>query len=286
MKVFLKQVAAFVLILVVFNVVFLVIVEQLYFREYRQVDLHYHKYLLADSRGVPLGKHLDQYGIYNFSVNGDSYFDMYAKAKYLLDHAPVDTLYLSVDDHTLSIYRERRDNSDRSIIYKGARDFPNYYDYWIAKYVKRYVAYFNSSYRDIVTSYLKSRIRNVVGLRHSPPWVALTPEAQKVRAQRRFNQQFFSASASDSLVATLQKIIALCQRHDVTLIGIRFPLTQTFIRAMDGRSYGAEGYFKKHDLPVYDFKKKYRYHDEYFYNEDHLNERGGEVFAKEFSQIK
>lgn len=286
MKLFLLRTLTFVFVLLVLNVVLLALIEKLYFKEYRRVDLGYHKYLLADSHGVPLRANLNQYGIYNFSSDGDSYADLYAKAQYLMSHSSIDTLYISVDNHMLSSYRERLDNATRSIIYKTPKDFDNRYSYFIAKYIKRYVVYFNSGYRDIINTYLRSLIKNVSGQTSAKPsWAELSYTAQKDRARKRFKQQFTGTVTSTSLTATLQKIINLCHQHNVVIIGIRFPLTQVFLKAMGTHSYGADAYFRKRNIMVYDFQKKYQHQNEYFFDEDHLNEEGGAVFAREFSNM-
>ena len=68
-------------------------------------------FLMGDSHaGVIRQQDLDRLNITNFAYNSESYFDVYNKLHYLTDNFQVDTLYLCVDDHTISMYRQSWSN--------------------------------------------------------------------------------------------------------------------------------------------------------------------------------
>ncbi|NOR45515.1 MAG: hypothetical protein GQ534_08005 [Candidatus Delongbacteria bacterium] len=79
----------------------------------------------------------------------------------------------------------------------------------------------------------------------------------------------------------MNEIVELCKQKNIEIIAIKFPLAKDYLIEVDGRNYGADAYFAKLGIKTFDFSQIYIDHDEYFANQDHLNELGGEIFAKE-----
>ena len=142
MKSFLKNIIVFSLILLVMNIAGYQIVYNRYLSDYEEVKLNFKSYILGDSQGKAVGDQGEEIGVYNFSDDSDSYEDIYRKTIFLLHNTQIDTLFVSVNDHTLSSYRDKRNNSDRSILFEE-KSFLGNIKYYL---IYRYLVLTNSKY--------------------------------------------------------------------------------------------------------------------------------------------
>jgi CTP synthase (UTP-ammonia lyase) len=93
-------------------------------------------------------------------------------------------------------------------------------------------------------------------------------------------KQFSTNVKSTSLQNTLLEIISLCQKNEIELIGIKFPLSNSYIELLDSMSYGADQLFISKDLKVIDLKEVFVDNPEYFANQDHINSKGSKIFTE------
>jgi hypothetical protein len=151
---FFINIILFILLLAGFSVYSFFIVEKYYHSGsgYEQVNLSYHHYILGDSHSYKLKDFTENAGIYNFSFGSDSYYDMYRKLNYLIDNTRLETVFITVNDQSLSVYRERQNNLDRSIFYTTQKEYDNLYEYLKVKYISRYITLFNPKVRSLVRS--------------------------------------------------------------------------------------------------------------------------------------
>ena len=272
------------MILLVLNCALYFLTEKIYWKGYSKIlDENHPSYLLADSHGLPLKQFSEKYGLYNFSAASDSYEDMFRKSRHLIQNSNVQTIYLSVDDHTLAKYREELNNLDRSIVYSLPRDYDSYYDMFKQKYIRNYCVLFDPKSRSAISKYLVSLISRKLGVKSKSSraiWAKLTEEERQKIADARKSRLKWNSIKSKKLTASLLKIVTLCRQNKVELIGIKFPLTKNYIRAIGNDGYKADSIFQSHGLTVLDFSSIYIEHNEYFENQDHLNELGGELFSK------
>lgn len=281
MKRFLRKIARLLLILVLLNGLLYLVAEKLYFSEYREHALDYTSYLLADSHGVAISDFSSNYGIFNFSSASDSYLDMKRKLKFLIANTAVDTIYITVDDHTLSPYREATNNAERSEFYKAAADYSSYSEYITTRYIKHYLIISQPKIGKILLSYLKSSIKNG-GLDTDDKNWENVDKAEKLKSvAMRIKDQFSDDTPSKILEKDLLDIVEICKEDEITLIGIKFPISADYINALHDRSYGADGLFRELDLTVLDFKHAYRQKDHYFKDQDHLNADGAATFVQQ-----
>src|SRR5690606_30478587 len=117
------------------------------------------KYLFADSRGQSLKSIPSQYGIYNFSAGSESYVDIKRKLNFLTARTNIDTIFLYVDDHALSQYRERANNVDRSLFYVARSDYQNPLRYFADK-VKSKIIFFQPQTRSVIRYFCFYKIQN------------------------------------------------------------------------------------------------------------------------------
>ena len=293
MKKFCINILVFSILLMIPNCIFYSIVDSFYWKPYeKKVKLNFKSYLLSDSHGMPLGNFTENYGIYNFSASSDSYDDMYIKAKYLIKNSAVSRILVTVDDHTLSPYREKMNNADRSVIYTDVSDYDSYYEYLAEKYIKRYIVYFNPKCRSIVRGFLKAQISSLISgvksngndeeqpFREEENWTSLTTFEQEALAKKRSRDQFPNEKISKPLTKKLEDIIALCRENNIELIGLKFPLTNDYLDVIDDKSFYADSIFRSNNIKIHDFKYLFSGNDSVFSNQDHLNKDGGRKFAK------
>jgi len=208
---------------------------------------------------------------------------MFRKSRHLIQNSNVQTIYLSVDDHTLAKYREELNNLDRSTVYSLPSDYDSYYSMIKQKYIRNYCVLFNPKSRSAIRKYLVSLISRKLGVKSKSRrtiWAKLTEKERQKIADARRSRLKWNSIKSKKLTASLLKIVTLCKQNKVELIGIKFPLTKNYIRSIGNDGYKADSIFQSHGLTVLDFSSIFIEHNEYFENQDHLNELGGELFSK------
>lgn len=276
MKKFITNIIYFGILLLIINFIFYAITYKAYFKGYQKIDLTFQSYLLADSHGTPLKDHLEEYGIYNFAAASDSYIDMLRKVKYLIRHTEVNRIIMTVDDHTLSPYRENINNRARSSFYIIKEDYASPFT-GIANSLKKHLVLLNPGIRHIIRSFVQSKI---VKSTPSKQWALLSDKERKSASIGRYRFQFNFAYGSDPLKSALDEIIQLCHDNNIELIGIQYPLTKIYKDTIKDSSFYADRYFMSHHLKVLDYRRLYQDDDDYFSNQDHLNPEGSQAFVK------
>lgn len=262
------------------------------FRDYfiPKKDLNkFTNFMMGDSHaGVIQQQDLTALGITNFSFDSESYFDVYNKLNYLIRKHRVDTIYLCVDDHTLSRYRQYWTNAQRSIYFSDYQHYKRYYkanlpNYLSKKYFSIYLPLFDTSHSQILRKRVGALLKREKTRNYDNYDFSEVPVEQRIRrSQQRINTQYPGPEVSESLSRCLEEMIALCEQEDITLIGVKFPLTREFYEELGDRSYGADSIFKAHYLTVYDYKSIFLDSISYFRDQDHLNLKGSELFTDMF----
>ena len=155
MKKFILKMLLFTGFLFVINLIFKKILDEIYFKEYYQVNLDSEIYLLSDSHGGALGNFNDE-KIYNFSAGSDSYFDMKNKLNFLIRKSNIKTIIITVDDHTLSPYRDNSNNLDRSSFFNSREDYVSFFEFLKKKYLFQNLVLLEPKYGALLNKYLKS----------------------------------------------------------------------------------------------------------------------------------
>ncbi|WP_225587080.1 hypothetical protein [Algoriphagus sp. Y33] len=282
-KLFLKQVAVFLFFLLSLNFLLFFLIKGFYIKDYDEVDLEYSAYLLADSHGTPLGDFTEIHAVHNFSGQSDSYLDMERKLKFLIRNTPVKKVYISVDDHTLSPTREKQNNLDRSAYYADPKDFGSYQEFIYDKYLKYYCVFLNGRYSLVIKNFLQDELFDFSkwgGVRSKSSWEDLSALEQTRISQDRINNYFEFSFPSAKMSGSLQRIIGICKEENIELIGLRFPLSKTYVDMLDDESYRADSIMMNHGLRIIDFDSLYLNQDHMFRDMDHLDKDGGEKFVE------
>jgi hypothetical protein len=282
MRKFLYQIIGVLAVLLVFNFALFFVSKKLYYNDYTNFSLDYSSYLLADSHGHALSNMTEEYGIYNFSYSSDSYLDMYRKFIFLLNNTKVDTIYILADEHSLSPYRETGNNSDRSSFYTS-KEYDNSYEYFKAEFIKKYIILLQPKIRDVAHSYVSSKIKKILKFNSEAleDWANMDNNKRIKIAQVRVKEQFpLSDECSADLKQTLLQIINICKENNITLIGIKFPLSLEYLNALGDKTYGVKDVLESAGINILDYHNIFIHHNEYFQDSDHLNEKGAQALVK------
>ncbi len=278
---FLSKVLKFLALLFSVNLLLFCFVKLFYIKDYEQVDLGFSEFILADSHGIPLSDFSEDYRVHNFSEHGDSYLDMERKIKYLIAETEVDKIYLTVDDHTLSPYRENFNNMDRSAYFSVLSDHQDVVEYVEEKYLEYYIVFLHDKYSLVIRNFIESELFDYTkwGGSKKTSWESLSKEAREYKSRMRIQDFFPNTEKSETLTETLNDIISLCKNNDIELIGIRFPLTESFHENLGSKSFNADSIFYQNELKVLDYDSLFFGQDTLFRDQDHLDAEGGDIFA-------
>jgi hypothetical protein len=286
MKKLISNIFGFLIICMAFNGMLLFFAYQVYYKDYIKLpNKKYNSFIFADSHGVPLGDIPGNFNVYNFSTESESYFDIKRKITYLLENEyRIDTIYITVEDHTLSPYREYTNNMARSTVYSSIINYENHYDCFKEKWLKYYLPIFQPKVGALLKSFLKSKIKQGfqknISTSNDWSWEKLPEEERMQFAEIRKKQQFPTDNKSEKLESTLIEIIRLCQLNGITLLGIKFPLSESYLNTMGNINYGADKLFYSNGIKVIDHTLLFKNNNEYFKDPDHLSSLGSVAYTK------
>jgi hypothetical protein len=301
MKKFILHSATFVIIYFIINsLCFYFIAYPLLYKDYFQLvdETQFSSILLSDSHGKALGKNaIEKYQISNLSYGSDSYWDMYHKLVYLNRIGQVDTVILTLDNHNLSPYRENLNNLSRSIALVEFKELDSslelsYFDFFRESVLGFWLPLTNTANSELFQKYFikefKKYSKKNEPLADNKPkkktkrktWADLREEQRIGRTKYRTDDQFpEGAKRSEVLTKSLLNIIEYCEANSMTLIGLKFPITQHLIDGMDGQNFNSDSIFYAKNLRIIDFQSLYRDRNKLFGDQDHLNKQGSLLFC-------
>jgi hypothetical protein len=283
--------ALFIVIVIILNVLsYHFLAKPVLYKDYivSKKELKKHKnFWIGDSHANVIPQEfLNSINAKGFAFNSDSYFDSYIKIKFLTNHFEIDTIYLSVDNHNLSMYRQWWTNRDRSVFYANYKTYNKYYpikriDFMSKKYVNFYFPLLNTKNSKLFKEYIYLRFSGKKPRTYEDFDFSTVPVEQRIqKSEERIEIQFPEKEKSKALEKCLNEMISVCKEKNITLIGIKFPLTKEYIKEMGSMNYGADSLFYVNNLPVYDYQRLYIDKCNYFRDQDHLNNLGAEKFIK------
>lgn len=289
MKYFLRNILYFILVYAVFNIVYYLLIfkpavfERYFFNENKISK--YNLFLISDSHGDDIEDIPNEFGIFNFSNNSENYIDMYLKIKYLSNKlSSQDTILLTIDNHLLSTSRDLMGEVDKNIIYTD--DFsdidPSYMKsrYHYKKYLK-YMPLCDVDFNKITLKFIYYSLNLHKMKAPNLTFSKLDSTMARAACMRRYKFQFSDNGRSDKQVKYLKKIIEICREHDITLIGIKFPIAKRYWDMIEKYDYGADAIMRENNIKIMDFHNLFFDNDIYFKDQDHLNTLGGKLFCQE-----
>lgn len=280
MNLFLKKTVLFLILLVLINLVIFLPTNYYYNILYYKNISGSNKsvFLLSDSHGHSLGNYTEAYNVKNLSYPSDSYIDMYRKLRFIHNTDSIRKVYLSVGDRLFTEYRDNSNNHERSIFLLSYSDYDNTFKFLFEQYVNRFLIYPTSKQYSFFKNMLFKKLR-ISKIRSKTDWSELTPSGKDFQASKRL-KKFLFGTKSKLQIQYLESIIKFCKKNNIELILIKFPLTKEF-RTNPG--------FEKFDfcdipilksLNIIDYNKIFFDNDEFFKDQDHLNNIGAEEFSK------
>lgn len=271
----------FILNLLYFYFVFNPAIFDKYIFNEASID-EYNLFLVSDSHGEYIADVPSKNKIFNFSNTSENYLDMYLKIQYLTSKlSKKDTILLAIDNHNLSSYRNGFGRIEENIIYtndlSGIEKSAIKKYYYIKPFLK-FLPILQPVYNDNILKYLKylsnknSKIINY----------SKKSEDEKIKLiEERYKQQFDNKVQSIQQKYYLDKIIQLCKKKNITLIGLKFPISKQYWDVIDDNDFGITNYWLSNGLRIIDLHAIFFQNDEYFADVDHLNINGGQVFCNE-----
>lgn len=286
MQTFIKNIVIFIVGFLVINLImYFFLFKPAIFDKYlyneNKVDA-YNVFLVSDSHGEFLGNTPSKNRIFNFSNTSENYLDMYLKVHYLTSIlSDKDTILLAIDNHNLSSYRNGFGRINENIIY--ADDFSgiepaaiqsNFYFKRFTKYVPMLEPEYNKSIIQYATrsDSKSSKIKKYSTLSVTDKEKALT---------NRYLEQFENKTVSHQQKDYLKKIVDRCKAKNITLVGLRFPITNDYWQMIENNDFGISAFWESENLPFLDLHDMFLLNDEYFADPDHMNKIGSELFCKE-----
>jgi hypothetical protein len=242
-------------------------------------------------------------GAFNFALHGETYIYNYYKLKHILEDNPrIRTVLLPFDLHSLSAWR-----ADREL-----RDFywVRYVDYlelgrisgrpleYLSKYIRGRLFPYMGEYAELLGDPgLDSATRRGPGPELVQGFVLKTGTFDKNRerqAVRRVRLHFSGHKTFDETAARyFHKILELCSARGMSLVLIKFPVSEPYYRLAMERVALSEIYGRADEMikpyrnvRVLDFQKSFFDRDsELFDDPDHLNTAGAEFLTLEIKRL-
>lgn len=294
MNFFLRRLSIFIVGLVIVNFsVFYLSFKPAIFENYlynnSSID-SYNTYLFGDSHAHDLLGSTNAIDVFNFANSSENFLDMYLKVQYLSKRiTKEDTVLICVDNHCLGTYREGG-RINENVIYGNdftdvkKEDLPN------AFYLNSMLSFLPLAF-PVYNLIQREYLSNLINTKTSKEDFSKETDLQKrSNCKMRFEQQFQNRKLSKKQKFYLMKTIAILKSKNVTIIGIRFPITVQYLNLINKKDFGIGTFLERNNIPVIDFQNKYSDHNEFFRDQDHLNSFGAKIFCadlkKELNKIK
>ena len=253
-----------------------------YLKGYTTVNTNFKHYLLSDSYGNALGKGTSEFGLFNFSAPGESYYDMLQKLKYLVNYANPKRVFISIDDHNLSEHREVFNNHEKSIFLRSFDNFSNFGRYLKVVWIDNF--YFNQEMKTVFQNIISYKIVNFFTFNEKDQDNSVSfadfSEHEKNEDINGTIQATFLKKKSILMEECLEQMIQICKINNIELVAIKFPLTKDFYDKIQTLGFLPTDLLIKNNIILHDFTDIYFTNDTLFYNHNHLNDRGAKNFNK------
>jgi hypothetical protein len=287
MKNFIKSVLLFSICLFLLNLFFGLLAHKYYYSPYIKHTNNFSSevYLISDSHGATLGSYTEKIGVTNFAYASDSYFDMKTKINSLIKkNSNLKKIIITVENHILSEYRDNRNNHDRSVLFSNYSESIDKYDFFVNRYLKKYVIYPSSKAHGVVSQTILSKVKrlffNPTGSESYTEWKDKSLTERIDKSSVRIKEQYHSLTKSKTQMSSLIDIIQLCKNNNIELIGIKFPVSKEFNELLTDNNFGADSLFFSRGLKVLDYQNLFIRDSKYFFDQDHLNDSGRDKFIQ------
>jgi hypothetical protein len=274
MKPFLIKLSKGLLITSIFYLITFFIVYDNYYKKYLDNlnDVNTNKILLSDSHGLALNNLETKLNVKNLSFGSDSFLDMYRKLDFVNSLNKIDTVYISLDEHLFSSYRDNFNNSHiSSFIVKNKS---------LIELIKDFNVLPGSKGHLFLQNKIKLGLYNLI----KPPsilskkdqnWGEANSNSKNIKAERRVALQFKDFSILQHNY--FDSIYKYCNKFKIKLIGIKFPLSKDYLNFRNSNLKFKQYNINYHNIQLIDFSKAFINNDSLFRDQDHVNEKGANL---------
>ncbi|MBZ0165908.1 MAG: hypothetical protein K8I00_03805 [Candidatus Omnitrophica bacterium] len=262
-----------------------------YAAQLRGLQDHPAKYLIVgDSHAGMIDQSWLDKRFYNLGTASDSMNEIYIKIAYAVQHDPhFKYLLLTADFHILSKYRDAFNNKAYIKPFASPEDYQFVYGEpystdWVSDRLSRYPLFDYNVYvtgRESLIGRAKALIKGKKYVESKDKqWIEHPQEARDRRAAERAQIHLTRIITEENRQRYLD-IIDLCRRHNITVIGLRYPLSPEYLHEMS--TYDLTP-LDKHYAGIQfdkflDYSRLLSEH-RYFVDMDHMNEEGVQRFLE------
>lgn len=273
--------------------------------EFRQPDVQPRVLLVGDSRmAVDIDPRLLPPSVYNFSYPGETLRHLYLRIKFALESKPsIEYVVLGLEDVLFSDARAVLRDATRQMAFADLVDLTEIYPssprFLLRHAVLHFLPLVNAGQRRRAWEALLADLRALAtgrqaeaavrldcggGLRflRRGRWQAMDTQRRSAVARSEVERLLGGSAANPAMHAVLDRILELARRHGVRVIGLRSPVSGSYLKA-------AYAYYDKSPLSFLDRERLYGLLDyetlfagrtRSFYNADHLNPQGAAAFTE------
>lgn len=288
MQKFLKNVILFSLIFILINLIlFFSTVKPALFEKYIYNDeniSNYNYLLVSDSHGAYIKNSPNTHGIFNASLVSDNFHDMLLKIKYFTKKMPKDaTVFISIDNHQFSEYRDGPGNIDRTMSYvSDHKSLDSAYantNFYFKKWTK-FLPLLNTDLNSTISDYIITKFgsnssnENILSIEN------ISNQKLEKDAFDRVEYQFKNPDFSQEQLRYFINIIDYCKTNKINLIAVKFPVTKPYWEYIKEYKYDIEEVLKLNQIDLIDLHDLFFDKNEYFIDQDHMNVNGGTLFSE------
>lgn len=227
---------------------------------------------------------------YNLGTASDSMNEIYIKVAYAIRHNPdFKYLLLTADSHILSKYRDAFNNKAYIKPFATPEDYEFVYGEpystdWVGDRLSRFPLFDFNVYvtgRERLVGQIKNFLK---GKKYTEAkdkqWIEHPQDERDRRAAERAKIHL-TRPLTDENARRYRDIIDLCRRHNITVIGLRYPLSPEYLAEMEKYDLSAlDGLYDTIHFDMFLNYTRLIRDREYFQDMDHMNEAGVKHFLK------
>ncbi|MGD9210285.1 MAG: hypothetical protein PVI90_05890 [Desulfobacteraceae bacterium] len=264
-----------------------------YFKKQRnyhsQIESYFDKnakvLIIGDSHPGVLKNNMLNKVTYNVASGGDGLKESYLKLKYILERSQtIEVVFLTSDAQMFSTRRVQSSNAAFLHKYSLLLNEMNVYKNSYLSVIVQMVPFFNDSYIEYINKDLQNIIsdnKKQVTLNQTLRddeflWSTdFTPLQRVKRAVETGKKDHTGVMENEILLKYYNKIITLCKKKNIRVIGVRFPAMKEYFEQLSPqKNHQLEAFLK--GLPfekILDYRN-FTQNPELYNNEDHLNRDG------------
>lgn len=240
---------------------------------------------------------------FNYGSPSENYIQSYYKLKHILEKSGKKPEYVILQADISTYGPKIADRFEYNSYWIDYIDYPELAGIsgdrsLLTKWIEGRFFSYAGNYKDVQLSILyRIKIRKLEmhnGYRPHRDYRNFSQEKDKRRlAWAKANLFLTRGSYFDPTIkAYYKKILQLCQSHGVKVLMIRYPMTREFheeeIRIVPERQLFSEVQSIAEQYPVFvklfDYHNLFFDHPEYFFDPDHLNIKGSDLFTRRFAE--